>query len=116
MRYSLIASVLVAAAGCAASTGILPAGPNTYTITERFAPIRGGSTTAQQTALTEANAFCTQPGRDFLPTDMATPPSLNPYGPTSYSVTFQCLLPGDPALAHGGSTRSPDTIVEQRQR
>jgi hypothetical protein len=109
-------SVLAAAlCGCAMSTGILPAGPDTYTVTERFAPVRSGSTTAEQTALIEANAFCTQQGRVFLPVDMLTPPSANPYGPTSYSVTFRCLPPGDPGLARGGN-RGPDTIIEQRNR
>jgi hypothetical protein len=65
--------------GCAASTGILPAGPDTYTVTERFAPIRGGSTTAQQTALSEANAYCGGQNKQFLALDMQTLPSSNPY-------------------------------------
>jgi hypothetical protein len=83
MRDSLVTVVAdVTLSGCAMGTGILPAGPNTYTITEHFAPIRGGSTTAQQTALTEANAFCGRQGRQFLPVDMLTPASANPYGPT----------------------------------
>ena len=58
----------------------------------------GGATTAEQTALTEANAYCAERGREFLPTNLTTPASANPWGPTSYSVTFCCLLPGDPAL------------------
>jgi hypothetical protein len=101
---------------CAMSTGILPAGPNTYTLTERYAPIRGGSTTAEQTAMTEANAFCEQHGRQFVPVDMQTPASRNPWGTTGYAVTFRCLLPGDPELERGGSARAPDTIVEHRIR
>jgi hypothetical protein len=40
MRYSPQAFVAAILSGCAASTGILPAGPDTYTVTERFAPIR----------------------------------------------------------------------------
>ena len=45
MRYSrsTLVPILLSVAGCAASSGILPAGPNTYIVTERFAPIRGGS-------------------------------------------------------------------------
>jgi len=112
----LLSFVTILATGCAMSTGILPAGPNTYTVSEHFAPIRGGSMTAQQTAMTEANAFCAQQGRQFLPVDMLTPGSRNPWGTTDYSVTFRCLLLGDPELATGGSARAPDTIVEQRNR
>jgi hypothetical protein len=112
----LVAAAAVAGAltGCAMSTGILPAGPDTYTVSEHFAPIRGGSTTAQQTALTEANAFCAGQGRQFLPVDMLTPFSANPYGTTNYSVTFRCLLPGDPELAR--SHLAPTQIIEQRNR
>jgi hypothetical protein len=90
-RLIAVASVAATLTGCAMSTGILPAGPDTYTVSEHFAPIRGGSTTAQQTALTEANAFCAGQGRQFLPVDMLTPSSANPYGTTGYSVTFRCL-------------------------
>jgi hypothetical protein len=112
----LLAAAAVAATltGCAMSTGILPAGPDTYTVSEHFAPIRGGSTTAQQTALTEANAFCAGQGRQFLPVDMLTPFSANPYGTTNYSVTFRCLSPGDPELAR--SHLAPTQIIEQRNR
>jgi hypothetical protein len=43
MRYSLAPFVIIIAlGGCAMSSGILPAGPNTYTLTERYAPLRGG--------------------------------------------------------------------------
>jgi hypothetical protein len=116
MRHSLTTIAAAAVAGCAASSGILPAGPNTYIVTEHFAPLRGGSAEAQRTALTEANAFCAQQGRQFLPTDLQTPASLNRYGSTGYTVTFQCLSPGDPMLARGGKTRAPDQIIENRTR
>jgi hypothetical protein len=101
---------------CAWSTGILPAGLNTYTVSERYAPVRGGSTTAQQVAMTEANAFCAQQGRLFLPVNTAIPFDLNMWGTTGYQVTFRCLLPGDPELSGGGSNRAPDTIIENRNR
>jgi hypothetical protein len=95
MQYRLIwISIAGALAGCASSTGILPAGPDTYTISEKVAPIRGGGTEAQRVALTEANAFCAEKGRQFVPNMMDQSGNLtNPYGPTGYSVTFRasCL-------------------------
>ena len=78
MRYVLMTVAAFAITGCAASSGILPAGPNTYIVTERFAPIRGGSGEAQRTALTEANAYCAGQGRQFLPTDLQTPAECRP--------------------------------------
>jgi hypothetical protein len=72
-RAEELAAAFVASAllvGCASSTGTLPAGPDTYTISEKFAPVRGGGNEAQRDALTQANAFCSQQGRVFVPSMM----------------------------------------------
>ena len=66
----VIAVVSAVLAGCAASTGILPAGPNTYAVTAKFAPIRGGSLAAQPEALAEAQSYCQNQARVFLPVQM----------------------------------------------
>jgi hypothetical protein len=89
MRYTrrtlLIATVALTA--CASGTGILPAGPNTYTITETRAPVRGGGAEAERVALTEANDYCQQQGRIFVPNLLNQAGNLaNSYGPTGYSV------------------------------
>ena len=52
----LICALAVVFASCTSSTGILPAGPNTYTVTEGAGRIIGGSMTAQKNALAEAIA------------------------------------------------------------
>jgi hypothetical protein len=105
------------AAGCASSTGVLPAGPDTYTISETFAPIRGGGVEAERVALTKASAFCAEKGRQFVPNNMGQGGNLsNPYGPTGYNVTFRCLLPSDPAVANYHLGQAPNIIVEQRNR
>jgi hypothetical protein len=70
MRRSLpLIAIAIALIGCSESGGILPAGPNAYTVSERYAPIRGGSTEAQRVALAEANTYCQQ-GRGFVPSSM----------------------------------------------
>jgi hypothetical protein len=110
MRIWWIA-VCAALGGCASSTGILPAGPDTYTITERFAPIRGGGDEAQRDVLTRANEFCAQQGRQFVPSSMGRAGDL-----TGYGVTFKCLLANDPAVARFQIQQTPNIIVEQRTR
>jgi len=108
------AAVLV---GCAASTGVLPAGPDTYTLSETFSPARGGGTEAQREALTKANDFCAEKGRVFVPVTMGQSGALyNPNGPTGYTVTFRCLLPTDPAVATYRIQQAPNVIIEQRKR
>jgi hypothetical protein len=115
MRNMLPLTLGVCLAGCATSSGILPAGPNTYTLREHYAPVRGGASAAQQDALTSANAFCTQQGRQFVPTLMNASGS-NPYGQTDYSVTFMCLPPDDPRVKNFQIQQAPNLVIEERNR
>jgi hypothetical protein len=111
--HRLAPFAMVLLCSCAVSTGVLPAGPDTYTLTERLSVLRGGSDGAQATALTKANQFCGDQHRQFVPAVMGTnPPS--PQGP-SYTVTFRCVLPNDPALAGYHGQPAPNAIVEQRK-
>ena len=48
MRCVILLGGILALGGCANSTGVLPAGPDTYTVTEAFAPVRGGGVEAQR--------------------------------------------------------------------
>jgi len=118
MRIAFAALLCAAVvAGCASSTGILPAGPDTYTLSERFAPVRGGGDEAQRQALTKANDYCGEMGRVFVPAMMGQAGQLNnPHGPTGYTVTFRCLLPNDPAVAKYRIEQAPNVVVEQRIR
>jgi hypothetical protein len=64
MRIIGIVALSAALGGCASSTGIVPAGPDTYTISERFAPVRGGGE-AQRDALSskEGSLYLTSWGK-----------------------------------------------------
>jgi hypothetical protein len=67
--------------------------------------------------LTQANAYCAQQGRQFVPNNMGQSGALtNPYGPTGYTVTFRCLSPNDPAVANYHLQQAPNLIIEQRNR
>jgi hypothetical protein len=117
MRIIGIVALCAAVGGCASSTGILPAGPDTYTLSEKVAPIRGGADEAERIALPKANEFCAQQGRQFVPSNMGQSGNFaNPYGLTTYAVTFKCLPPNDPAIAKYQLQPAPNIIVEQRNR
>jgi hypothetical protein len=87
-------------AGCSSSSGILPAGPDTYTVTERLSPFYGGGSEAERLALSEANIFCEDHGRKFLPVSRDDSGDHMQWGSTGYSVTFHCYLPSDPRYVH----------------
>jgi hypothetical protein len=117
MRNLGIVLLCAALSGCASSTGILPAGPDTYTISERYAPIRGGSDEAERSAVTKANEFCAQQGRQFVPNNMGQMAGMmDRTTTTGYTVTFRCLLPNDPAIKGYQLQQAPNVIVEQRNR
>ena len=104
-------------AACATSTGILPAGPDTYTISEKFAPLRGGADEAERDTLTKGNAYCVNQGKVFVPNNMGQNNlSNNPYGATGYMLTFRCLPPNSPEVANYKLQQAPNVIIEQRNR
>jgi hypothetical protein len=96
--------------GCAESTGIRPAGPDIYTVSEHFAAGRRGSLTGEHTVVSEASTFCIQQGRVFDPIDVLTPARASPSEKRGYSVTFRCVPPPS-GLAPPGASGS-DAIIE----
>ena len=101
--FLLVVAIAIMLGGCGSSRGILPAGPDTYTLTERYAAIRGGGNEAARDALLKAHDFCTTMGRKFVPSNVS-----------QATVTFKCLLPDDPAVAAYQLQQAPNVIVEQR--
>jgi hypothetical protein len=76
-----------------------------------------GSDEAERVALTKANEFCGQQGRQFVPNNMGqTAGMMNQNTTTGYTVTFKCLLPNDPAIAKYQLQPAPNVIIEQRNR
>jgi hypothetical protein len=85
-------------AGCTQSvdTGVLQAGPNTFTLTEPVTPIVGGANEAMHSALTKATDFCSDNGRVFVPSSTG-----RTAGPAAtYTVTFQCVPSKEMAVAN----------------
>jgi hypothetical protein len=66
-RLLVLSLFCVLVVACSQGTGILPAGPDTYTVTEHRAPILGGAAEAQRVAMTEANDYCDHQGKKFFP-------------------------------------------------
>lgn len=112
---SLVFLLLWGIAACTQGTGILPARPDTYTVTEHRAPILGGASEAERVALTEANDYCEQQSRKFVPLHMAQQPTV-PAGGPGYSVAFRCLDPDDKELKRPTFQADPNIVIEQRSR
>jgi hypothetical protein len=118
-KKTTAALALLLLASCAQGTGILPAGPDTYTVTEHRAPILGGVITAQQVTMTEANDFCENQGKKLLPlntNESGIGASQATWGNTTFSMTFRCLEPGDRELKRPNFQPAPNIVIEQRNR
>ena len=116
-RFSIL--LVLALAACSAGTGVLPVGPDTYTVQEHRAPILGGGSEAQRAAITEATEYCESQGKKLLPlntTQSGLPVNQAVYGNTSYSMTFRCLQPDDPELKRPNLQPAPNFVIEERQR
>ena len=100
MRVMLLIAALIFSIllfGCATSTGIIPAGPDTYTITTNARLGLGGGEAIKR-AVQDANAYCASSGKkmktvrtprlslrkNFADDDIPT-----------YTITFRCLATGD---------------------
>ncbi len=95
----LVVLLALAVAGCGTTSGIIPIGPDVYTLSEMRAPALGGGGEAQRVALAEATGFCQQQGRAFEPLDMRPDGDpRTPYYPTAFDVTFHCAPPGAPPV------------------
>jgi hypothetical protein len=96
-------AVAVAVAGFAlvscsydTGTGALAIGPDTYTMSKRYEAVGSSARAAEDEVLANANQYCAQAGRQFVPVSKdPTSGSGNPYGPLYFTVTFRCVAPSD---------------------
>ena len=100
-------AVLVACEPIAGSTGILPAGPDTYTVTARNEGIFGGSAQAQQAALAEATQYCQRQNLVFVSATTNQVSGVTTPTWTGYTLTFRCLPGTDPAVTRFQPPRAP---------
>jgi hypothetical protein len=96
MRYALLTAALFVVVACTTSTGVMPAGPNSYALTVRVSPIAGGSMAAQPKALAAAQAYCQTQGREMMLTSSEVVNERQAATPPEYGITFRCLLSTDP--------------------
>ncbi len=91
LRRCIALLATVPAMSCAATSGVIPLGPNTYTVTEMRAPVLGGGHAARDAVVAEAAAFCTRLGRIVVPLELRPDGDpYTPYYPTAFDATFRC--------------------------
>ena len=101
---------------CVTSSGVLPFGPDSYTVTVDSSEF--GMSAASKKAITEATEFCQSQGKYFLPKNTNQKSAMSGFGDTldTYSLIFRCLSENDPEYRRGEWGKSPDTIIEDRRQ
>ncbi|NOQ49701.1 MAG: hypothetical protein GQ553_03440 [Nitrosomonadaceae bacterium] len=82
--------------GCATSTGVIPAGPDTYTITTESRVGREGAIKIR--AIQDAKAYCASSGkklRTVRPPSRSSRKNFVGRKIPTYNITFRCLATGD---------------------
>ena len=65
--YGIVGALAAGLTACGIATGIQPAGPDAFRVTEMFTPAQGGFERAKRVALADATRFCEDRGKTFLP-------------------------------------------------
>jgi hypothetical protein len=88
MRLLVITAVLLLASGCETTYDVATVGPNTYQVSARAAPARGGVAGAQHSATEAANEKCKAVGKSTTVTRVET---VHEYPPADLAIVrFTC--------------------------
>ncbi|WP_411705403.1 hypothetical protein [Edaphovirga cremea] len=100
---------LITLTGCIQSSGALPLGPDTYSLSVHAAPVRGEAG-ARKAALTEASQFCQSQGKEVLVTNISAGGRSSLPG-DNIDIMFRCLGYGDPGLQRPVYDTTPDVLI-----
>lgn len=100
--------------GCATS-GVLPLGPDTYTIStsNEISPAY-----AKKAAITEASEFCQKQGKHMVPLNVRQGAHVDAFGDNiaTYDYNFRCVAEDDPELARPNMRKEADVVIETREK
>jgi hypothetical protein len=107
----LLVGIVLLVAGC--SSGIQPAGPDTYIITRRVSAFSTGAS-AKAEAYREASEWCAKRGLVMVPVESdAKDPGFGRFG--SSELLFRALKPGDPDIKRV-NVESPNHVERIQSR
>ena len=91
-------------------------GPDTFTISTSASPGKGGVPAAKRIAYEEAGSACAARGLEVFALSEKTASPTWTEGMASAELNFRCLKADDAEFKRQRLERSPDQIIETRQR
>lgn len=114
MKRILVSSI-IALAGCAINTGVVPIGQDTFMVSRQAATGFSGLGDLKGEAFREANQYCLDQRKSVqvLHTSESSPPYIFGNFPKAV-VQFRCLDANDSELKRLKLTKDVDTVIEMR--
>lgn len=115
MKRITTASV-VFLAGCAANSGVVQIGKETYMVSRQAATGFSGSGTLKAEAFQEATTYCESQSKSLqvVSTHEAMPPYILANFPKA-EIQFMCLSPNDIELSRPKLKKEADTVIEVKR-
>ncbi|MFZ0725586.1 MAG: hypothetical protein WAM61_07330 [Desulfobacterales bacterium] len=112
MKSFLLLGLLILS-GCAANSGVVPIGPDTYMVSKQAATGFPGLGNLKAEAFKEANQYCTGQGKYIrvVNTTETAPPYVFGNYPRA-EIQFMCLDEKDPDLTRPKMEKAPDTVIQ----
>lgn len=116
IKNLFICATFLVTISCVSSSGVLPFGPDTYTLTVEST--YKGMSAATKEAITEATKYCQSEGKYFFPKNTNQKSTVTSFGDPmdTYSLIFRCLFESDPEYQRSNWGKSPDTVIEDRRQ
>lgn len=113
MKVFTLAIAVSVLSGCAANSGVIPIGKDTYMVSRQAATGFSGSGTLKAEAFQEANSFCRSQSKEVqvISTHEAAPPYILGNFPKA-EVQFLCLDQNDPALSRPVLRPEQATVIK----
>ncbi|MFH1201865.1 MAG: SHOCT domain-containing protein [Candidatus Omnitrophota bacterium] len=114
MKKILVLLLCSGLCGCAANSGVVPIGQDTFMVSRQAATGFSGSGTLKAKALQEASQFCEKQGKKLqvVSTSEASPPYILTNFPKA-EVQFMCLDVNDPQFQRTRLEKSPDMVIKR---
>lgn len=115
-RAAAIATVVLLLTNCAARTGVVPIGQDTYMVARQGWVSTQSVTELKAQAFTEANSFCSSQGKSLQPVTTKETPGVFGRSYPESELQFRCLGGGDEELSRPVPQKMPDVVIENRYR
>lgn len=113
IKYTMAGVALVLISACGTTGSVQKMGPDTFKVSASKHNMSGGAPSAETDALDKANQHCQMLGKEVLVSNTSKSFERPFY---NFSATFLCLSKNDKRLTAPSYEKSPDVIIERRNR